>query len=212
MTIDFYWTSGGPFAMRGLLTLAVKKLSYRSHHLDVANQENKTPEFLVLSPSGMLPVLKDGVTVVRESQAIMFYLDRAYPAVPLYGVTPAEAGKIMQEICEQQSYADPVLGPLIGALLFRRSLPETVVRNAAERFDDLLHELDARLRQTGWLNTQQCTAADINLYPPFRAVAEALAGDTALRFGIAAPDVQSFQSVASWMVRLGSLATGKTPA
>lgn len=212
MTIDFYWTSGGPFAMRGLLTLAVKKLSYRSHHVDVANQENKTPEFLALSPSGMLPVLKDGATVVRESQAIMFYLDRAYPAVPLYGETPAEAGAIMQEICEQQSYADPVLGPLIGALLFRRSLPETVVRNAAERFDDLLHELNARLRPTGWLNTQQFTAADINLYPPFRAVAEALAGDTARQLGIAAPDVQRFQSVASWMVRLGSMAMGETLA
>jgi glutathione S-transferase len=151
MTIDFYWTSGGPFAMRGLLTLAVKKVSYHSHHVDVAKEENKTPEFLALSPSGMLPVLKDGATVVRESQAIMFYLDRAYPAVPLYGETPAEAGAIMQQICEQQSYAEPVLGPLIGALLFRRSLPEAAVRSAAERFDGLLYELDTRLQSTGWL-------------------------------------------------------------
>jgi glutathione S-transferase len=109
MAIEFFWMPGGPFALRCLMALAVKGLPYHSRRLDVSKQENRSPEFLAISPSGTLPVMKDDATVVRESQAIMFYLDRAYPSVPLYGETPVEVGRTMQEICEQHSYAEPVL-------------------------------------------------------------------------------------------------------
>lgn len=187
------------------MTLAVKKLPYHSHQLDLSKQENKTPEFLAISPLGMLPVLKDGDTIVRESQAIMFYLDRAYPSVPLYGDTPAEAGAIMQEICEQQSYADAALGPLIAALLFHRTIADADVRKATERFDVLLTEINTRLHATGWLRTHNLSAADINIYPPLRAVLGALRSQKAKDLGLKTPDMQRLSEIVSWMDRLAAL-------
>ena len=121
MAIDFYYTSGGPFAWRCLLALEAKALAYTPHLVDMTKQENRTPEFLVLNSRGTLPVLTEGPIVVRESQAIMFYLDRAHPARPLYGETPAEAARVMQEICEQASYLEGPLRAIIGPLLFAQN-------------------------------------------------------------------------------------------
>lgn len=202
MTIEFFWTPGGPFASRCLTVLAVKKLAYQSRQLDITKQENRAPSFLAISPNGMLPVLKDGDIVVRESQAIMFYLDRAYPAPPLYGETPADAGAIMQEICEQQSYADPVLSPLIAALFFNRAVPADELQKAADRFTGLLIDLDKRLSGTGWLKTEKVSAADINLFPLLRSVCHALARPKASDMGLKPPDLSSYRHVSAWVDRL----------
>ena len=79
----FYYASGGPFAWRCLLALEAKALAYTPHLVDLSKHENRTPEFLALNARGTLPVLREGLTAVRESQAIMFYLECAHPAPPL---------------------------------------------------------------------------------------------------------------------------------
>ena len=76
MALHFYYSKGGPFARRCLLTLAAKRLDYTAHPLDIGKQEHRTPEMLALNPRAALPLLQDGEIIVRESQAIMFYLDR----------------------------------------------------------------------------------------------------------------------------------------
>jgi glutathione S-transferase len=206
MTIEFYWMPGGPFALRCLMTLAAKGLPYESHQLDVAKQENRTPAFLAMSPSGTLPVLKDGATIVRESQAIMFYLDRAYPALPLYGEHPGEAGSIMQEICEQQSYAEPILNPLIGVFFFKRAMSAADIAPVAHRFVSLLQDVDARLAATGWLAGAKMSAADINLYPLIQAVLEGHKTEKARELDLRAPPLDSLANITSWMQRLRVLA------
>ena len=79
MAIDFYYTDGGPFAWRCLLVLEAKALVYTPYLIDLSKHENRTPEFLALNARGTLPILKEGPIVVRESHAIMFYLDRSHP-------------------------------------------------------------------------------------------------------------------------------------
>jgi glutathione S-transferase len=202
LAIEFFWMPGGPFALRCLMALSVKDLPYHSRQLDVSKQENRSPEFLAISPSGTLPVLKDDATVVRESQAIMFYLDRAYRSVPLYGKTPVEAGRTMQEICEQQSYAEPVLHPLIGALIFNRQTTTGEIIQASTRFEGLLGEMNRRLAATGWLAGDSLSAADLNLYPLVRDVIEAHSTEKAAGFGLRPPSLGPFPHVVAWMRRL----------
>ncbi len=48
----------------------------------------KTPEFLKLNPLGLMPVLKDGRTVLYESAAIVAYLDAKSRKNPLRPKTP----------------------------------------------------------------------------------------------------------------------------
>src|SRR5436190_1039143 len=85
MAIDVYWGSGSPYSWRVLLALEHKGLEYRSHLLQIALQEQKSPHMLALNPRGRVPTLKDGDYVVFESLAVLYYLDRKYPAKPLLG-------------------------------------------------------------------------------------------------------------------------------
>jgi len=59
-----------------LLALEVKQLKYISRLLEASKGEVKASEYLKLNPRGTVPTIKDGDIVVRESLAIMAYLDR----------------------------------------------------------------------------------------------------------------------------------------
>ncbi|MBV9621453.1 MAG: glutathione S-transferase N-terminal domain-containing protein, partial [Gammaproteobacteria bacterium] len=85
MAIEVFWGSGSPFAWRVLLALEHKRLPYVSHVLQFSKQEHKSPAMLAMNPRGKLPVLKDGDYVCFESLAILYYLERKYPAAPLFG-------------------------------------------------------------------------------------------------------------------------------
>src|SRR6188768_1777793 len=80
MAIDVYWGSGSPFSWRVLLALEHKGLAYNSHLLHLGMQEHKAPHMLAINPRGRVPVLKDGDYVVFESLAVLYYLERKYPA------------------------------------------------------------------------------------------------------------------------------------
>src|SRR4051794_37484747 len=104
MAIELYWGSGSPFAWRVMLTLEVKGLAYESKLLEFSKSDHKTDAYLKLNPRGKVPTLKDGGFVVYESLAIMSYLDRKYPAPPLFGTSAEETGLIWQAISECDSY------------------------------------------------------------------------------------------------------------
>jgi len=201
MAIDFYYTSGGPFAWRCLLALEAKALAYTPHLVDLSKQENRTPDFLALNPRGTLPVLREGAIVVRESQAIMFYLDFAYPAPSLYGETPAEAARVMQEICEQASYLEGPLRAIIGPLLFPRDGDRlTSVELAAPALHDGLQALDRRLDGECWLAGEKLSAADLNLYPLLALYERALLQPAAAQLDLErAPIPDRFPGIGRWM-------------
>src|SRR5262245_25964034 len=50
--------------------------------------DNPPPNWRDISPTGLIPALTDGDFTVADSSAICAYLDRAYPATPLYPAAP----------------------------------------------------------------------------------------------------------------------------
>jgi glutathione S-transferase len=207
MTIDFYYTSGGPFAWRCLLALEAKALVYTPHLVDLSKQENRTAEFLALNARGTLPLLKEGPIVVRESQAIMFFLDCAHPATPLYGETPADAARVMQEICEQASYLEGPLRAIIGPLLFAQNGGDlTNVPRAAAALRDELRALDGRLCRECWMAGETLSAADLNLYPFLASLERALLQPSAARLDLKlTPITDRFPHIGRWMRAIQAL-------
>ena len=61
------------------ICLAEKRLPWKSHFVDLRRFQHLEPEFLALNPAALVPVLKDGGQVIRESLVINEYLDDAYP-------------------------------------------------------------------------------------------------------------------------------------
>jgi len=140
MAITFYWGSGSPDSWRILLALEHKGLPYESHLLHFDKQEHQSPPMLKMNPRGRLPVLKDGDYVVFESVAVLYYLDVKYPATPIFGLTPEEAGVIMRVICEFQTYAEPALSRIVNAIF------EGGVADAFEELSDAMHVVGREAR------------------------------------------------------------------
>jgi len=63
-------------AHRARLFLSLLNIPYENIETDLAGGQHKSPEFLAMNPFGEVPVLVDGDAVVRDSNAILVYLDQ----------------------------------------------------------------------------------------------------------------------------------------
>ena len=98
MALELWWGSGSPYSWRALLALEFKQLPYVSHQVQFAKQEHKAPQLVKMNPRGRVPVLKDGDYVCFESLAILHYLDRKYPEIPLFGRSPEEVLRVLDAL------------------------------------------------------------------------------------------------------------------
>jgi glutathione S-transferase len=80
MSLLLYYGSGSPYAWRVQLALEHKALPYERTVLSFSAGDTRKPGFLALNPRHRVPVLVDGDFVLYESNAIVEYLDEAYPA------------------------------------------------------------------------------------------------------------------------------------
>jgi glutathione S-transferase len=123
-----------------------------------------TPEYLAMNPTGKVPTLIDGATVVWESHTILRYLAATH-ASPLYPTDPAARSAVERWMDWGLATLNPVF--LAG---FRDAKkpeaergPDTAKNLAAE-----LAILDARLAHTAWLAGEQMSLAEIALGPMLR--------------------------------------------
>ena len=123
-----------------------------------------TPEYLAMNPTGKVPTLIDGATVVWESHTILRYLAATHTS-PLYPTDPAARSAVERWMDWGLATLNPVF--LAG---FRDAKkpeaergPDTAKNLAAE-----LAILDARLAHTAWLAGEQMSLAEIALGPMLR--------------------------------------------
>ena len=83
-----YWRSSAAYRVR--IALNLKGLPYEARPVHLVNEggEQLKPSYRVLSPQAQLPTLLDGDRVVRQSMAILEYLDETRPDPALM---PADA-------------------------------------------------------------------------------------------------------------------------
>src|SRR5439155_12078142 len=82
--ITLYDAHGSPCARRVRAVLLEKGLSWTTRLVDLTRMEQKRPEYLALSPNGVVPTLVHGERVLYESNVITEYLDDVFPDPPLY--------------------------------------------------------------------------------------------------------------------------------
>jgi glutathione S-transferase len=92
--IKLYDFKSSPNCQRVKVVLEEKKLPYETIPIDLRNKEQKTPEYLKISPYGKVPALTDGDVALYESCIINEYLEEKYPSPPLLPADPAKRAKI----------------------------------------------------------------------------------------------------------------------
>ena len=167
MTLHLHTLSGSPFGWKVQLALEHKGLAYTIDHLSPERGETQTPAFRAISPHGKLPVLIDDDFVLFESDAIVEYLEDAYPAFgPSLWQRGAEARAVARRIViETSSYLYPPMRQLVLAWPgLDETTDQTVIDVATQAVASQLTAF-AEVLSEPFFTGQSAGAADYAVYP-----------------------------------------------
>ena len=92
MELYNYFRSSASYRVR--IALALKGLDYDYMPVQLARNEHFKASYAALSPSRLVPLLKDDERIVTQSLAIIEYLDELHPQPPLLPGTALERARI----------------------------------------------------------------------------------------------------------------------
>ncbi len=173
--LELFWISGSPPSWRVMLALEFKRITYRSTLLESSKGEHKAPSFLRLNPRGQVPVLRHGLNVVRESIAILAYLEAAKPEPSLFGATLSEKAAIWQWVMDFENNLRPSVTTIAQLLLRRqtRERNEDFARADGVVFAELTAMKGAAASQS-FIISNELTEADFVLYPALQWIRRAV--------------------------------------
>lgn len=167
MSLLLYCGSGSPYAWRVQFALEHKALSYERKLLSFSAGDTRKPEFLALNPRHRVPVLVDGDFVLYESNAIVEYLDEAYPGrgAPLFPADVRQRALARRLIAEADNYLDKATDDIVDEAFSRKPEERDAARQAAA--ETALREEFALLARSfrGDYFVGPLSAADFAIYP-----------------------------------------------
>lgn len=170
-----FWISGSPPSWRVMLALVFKEIHYESCLLEASSKEHKSPEYLAINPRGQVPTLRYRQLVVRESIAILAFLDRQWLDRPVFGSSSVEAANVWQAVMDFESNLQPAIAS-IAQILFRNQVEQRhqelieVTQTASEE----LSRIENLLADQPYLAGDMFSAAECMLYPTLAWVKRAL--------------------------------------
>jgi glutathione S-transferase len=161
-TIELFSARVCPFAHRSRLALMEKQLPFTLIDIDL---RNKPDWYLQLNPAGMVPTLRQGDFVLRESLIINEYVDEC-------AAEPALLPEGAQQRAEARLWID-YIGSKFVPLFYKLLMAQQADKQAAfaaelnQLLGELNTELQQRKKQGGYWFGQQVGLTDIALYPWF---------------------------------------------
>jgi glutathione S-transferase len=104
-----------PFGQKVRIVLAEKSLTYELIQIDLAQGDQRRPEFQRLNPFARVPVLVDEDTTVYDSTIIIEYLEDEYPEPPVLPTIGSSALRARARLFED--FADASFTPQVGQLM-----------------------------------------------------------------------------------------------
>lgn len=213
MALTLYTISGAPRGWRALMGLALKRLDYDVHYLEASKREHESPEFLSINPRGEVPVLDADGLIVRESMAILAWLDRQYPDRPLFGETPEDAASIWQLTMECSDKLRGAVNDLLRPILVENiALPSRTSERMVElqAASDSMHaecrHLEDLLDDQSFLCGDQPSAAEAVAFPEIRLIQRALDRKSEIMMLLGFDSIADrYPNLFTWLDRVASL-------
>lgn len=92
LTLYSYWRSSAAWRVR--IALNLKQLEHDLVSVNLLQGEQHGQALRAVNPQELIPVLRDGQRLVRQSMAIMEYLDETYPQRPLLPATSRDRARV----------------------------------------------------------------------------------------------------------------------
>lgn len=167
MSLTLYYGSGSPYAWRAQLGLEHKALEYELKVLSFSAGDTRKPEFIALNPRHQVPVLVDGDFVLWESNAIVEYLDEAFPGrgAPLFPGNAKDRAIARRMVLEVDNYASKSTDSLLDQAFWKKP-EEREAQKIAEGRKSATDELAmmSELMRGDYL-AGALSAADFAFYP-----------------------------------------------
>ena len=167
MALTLYYGSGSPYAWRAQLALEHKALPYELKVLSFTAGDTRKPEFVALNPRHQVPTLVDGDFVLYESNAIMEYLDEAYPGrgAPLFPGDAQSRATVRRLVLEVDNYFSKATDPLLDQAFWKKP-EERDAQKIAEGRKSVVDELVMFSKaMRGDYLAGPLSAADFAFYP-----------------------------------------------
>lgn len=180
--------SGNCYKVRLFAALAGIEMEIEA--VDFMDGAHKRAPVIELNPWGEIPVLVDGDVVLRDSQAILVYLAKAYGGAQWWPEGAAQQGEVMQWLATAANEIQN--GPNFARLIEKFGMPLNKERAlyVTERIHGLL---DQHLATNEWLALGRPTIAEAAVYP---YVAVAWEGGV---------DLSDRPNIQAWMERIKAL-------
>ena len=197
------YTAGTPNGHKASIALEELGLPYELKLLDLAKNEQKSPEFLAINPNGRIPAIVDHDEddfAVFESGAILLYL--AEKTGRLMPTDRKGRSRVIQWLMFQMGGVGPMMGQ---ANVFYRYFPEKI-QPAIDRFQGeckrLFRVLDGHLKDHeylagdysiadianwAWVRTHRWSGIEIDDLPHLKRWRDAIRARPAVQRGIERP-------------------------
>ncbi len=167
MSLTLYYGSGSPYAWRAQFALEHKALPYELKVLSFSAGDTRKPEFVALNPRHQVPVLVDGDFLLYESNAIVEYLDEAYPGrgAPLFPGDAKQRALVRRLIEEVDNYYEKATSEVLEQAFWKK--PEEREQDKIDAGRKAIVEeiaLFSRAMKGDFL-AGALSAADYTLYP-----------------------------------------------
>ncbi|MEO9781878.1 MAG: glutathione S-transferase [Sedimentitalea sp.] len=144
------------------LMLAFLGVTYETIDLDMANGAHKAPDYLKISPFGLVPAIDDGGYTLADSNAILIYLVQTYGQGSQWLPTDPKAAAEVQRwlsVAADNIYSGPCAARLVK--VFGAPLDHAA---AVQKAHALFKVMEAHLQNRTWLATDEITIADVAGY------------------------------------------------
>lgn len=165
MSVTLYYGSGSAYAWRVWLALEHKNVPHDWKLLSFSEGGHKTPDYTKLNPRQRVPTLVDGDFVLRESAAILEYVEERWPEPALFSKDLKQRAEQRRMIREADNYVGEKVEHLFGAVFAPEDKADAA--KLAHAVTDVQEEL---LRwepefKGEYLSGTSVSAADFTLYP-----------------------------------------------
>ena len=170
------------------LMLALLGLPYETIDLDMANGAHKAPDYLKISPFGLVPAIDDGGYTLADSNAILTYLVQTYAKGSHWRPEdPKDAAEVQRwlTVAADNVYAGPCAARLVKVFGTGHDHDAAVAKA-----HELFKVIEAHLAGRNWLATDAITIADVAGYS---YIAHAPEGGV---------DLAPYPNVRAWLSRI----------
>lgn len=183
MSVKLYGIPGSPYVQAAMLGLTEKGVDYEL--VRIAPPEHKGPDHLARHPFGKVPALDHDGFMLYETQAILRYVDQAFPGPQFEPATAQETARMNQIIGIVDCYmirawsADISFERIMAPRFFGRACDEAKVAAALPQATVCAEAVEA-LCAGPYLTGECLTLADLHLAPHYNYFRQTPEGEAML--------------------------------